>query len=297
MPVCEPTATSVPTRCGDAPGANIDVMRMVDNDGGSGVCMQLRTSPWSGQPLRVGCRLRLAARRCADVVDELMEALRSDGLDRPHSDDDRSSTRRKDLRGPMSCVALVRAAGRSATACAGGRAGPRGAGPARRGRGGGGRRSVGLAAADPTGLAARAGGDGAGHSSSKRRRPPAGPRRCSPLRCSPGRGGRLRAPWSRTRHRSANMDSLIAVGTVAAFVYSIYELLAGGDSRPCVAAPAEHVRVGLGGHDHLHAPAVVLEVLARSRTPARGPARLRRRAACCLGCPARPRSASRASRS
>ncbi|MGH9215149.1 MAG: heavy metal translocating P-type ATPase [Acidimicrobiales bacterium] len=33
----------------------------------------------------------------------------------------------------------------------------------------------------------------------------------------------------RLRHRSANMDTLVAVGTLAAFTYSVYELAAGGD--------------------------------------------------------------------
>jgi heavy metal translocating P-type ATPase len=33
----------------------------------------------------------------------------------------------------------------------------------------------------------------------------------------------------RARHRSANMDTLVAVGTLTAFVYSVYELVAGGE--------------------------------------------------------------------
>ncbi len=39
----------------------------------------------------------------------------------------------------------------------------------------------------------------------------------------------LRVAVERARHVSANMDTLIALGTLAAFVYSTYELLAGGD--------------------------------------------------------------------
>ena len=39
----------------------------------------------------------------------------------------------------------------------------------------------------------------------------------------------LRGAVERARHRSANMDTLIAIGTMAAFVYSTVELLAGGD--------------------------------------------------------------------
>jgi Cu+-exporting ATPase len=37
-----------------------------------------------------------------------------------------------------------------------------------------------------------------------------------------------RAAWTATRHRSANMNSLIALGTGAAFIYSAYETLRGG---------------------------------------------------------------------
>ncbi|MGH2953331.1 MAG: heavy metal translocating P-type ATPase [Solirubrobacterales bacterium] len=39
----------------------------------------------------------------------------------------------------------------------------------------------------------------------------------------------LRSGAERARHRSANMDTLIALGTLTAFTYSTYELLAGGD--------------------------------------------------------------------
>ncbi len=39
----------------------------------------------------------------------------------------------------------------------------------------------------------------------------------------------LRVAAERARHLSANMDTLIALGTLAAFVYSTYELFAGGD--------------------------------------------------------------------
>ena len=39
----------------------------------------------------------------------------------------------------------------------------------------------------------------------------------------------LRGAAARARHRSANMDTLIAIGTLAAFVYSLYELGAGGE--------------------------------------------------------------------
>ncbi|MEX2551815.1 MAG: heavy metal translocating P-type ATPase [Actinomycetota bacterium] len=39
----------------------------------------------------------------------------------------------------------------------------------------------------------------------------------------------LRAAWERTLKFTANMDSLIALGTLAAFSYSTYELFAGGD--------------------------------------------------------------------
>ncbi len=38
----------------------------------------------------------------------------------------------------------------------------------------------------------------------------------------------LRGAAARARHRSANMDTLVAVGTLAAFFYSTYELFAGG---------------------------------------------------------------------
>jgi copper-transporting P-type ATPase V len=39
----------------------------------------------------------------------------------------------------------------------------------------------------------------------------------------------LKTAWQRTLRLSANMDSLIALGTLAAFFYSTYELFAGGD--------------------------------------------------------------------
>jgi heavy metal translocating P-type ATPase len=39
----------------------------------------------------------------------------------------------------------------------------------------------------------------------------------------------LSSGLARARHLSANMDTLIAIGTLAAFSYSVYELLAGGD--------------------------------------------------------------------
>ncbi|MGI8426752.1 MAG: copper-translocating P-type ATPase, partial [Actinomycetota bacterium] len=39
----------------------------------------------------------------------------------------------------------------------------------------------------------------------------------------------LRTGWERTLKFTANMDSLIALGTLAAFIYSTYELFAGGD--------------------------------------------------------------------
>ena len=39
----------------------------------------------------------------------------------------------------------------------------------------------------------------------------------------------LDSAWRRARRRSANMDTLIAVGTLTAFSYSTYELFAGGD--------------------------------------------------------------------
>ncbi|HYN35734.1 MAG TPA: HAD-IC family P-type ATPase, partial [Actinomycetota bacterium] len=39
----------------------------------------------------------------------------------------------------------------------------------------------------------------------------------------------LKSAWSNAKHRGVNMDTLIALGTLAAFSYSIYSLLAGGE--------------------------------------------------------------------
>lgn len=39
----------------------------------------------------------------------------------------------------------------------------------------------------------------------------------------------LKGAVARARHRSANMDTLIAIGTMAAFLFSTYELAAGGE--------------------------------------------------------------------
>ena len=36
------------------------------------------------------------------------------------------------------------------------------------------------------------------------------------------------AAWSALRHRCANMNSLIALGTGAAFLYSVYQTVRGG---------------------------------------------------------------------
>ena len=39
----------------------------------------------------------------------------------------------------------------------------------------------------------------------------------------------LKSAWSNAKHRGVNMDTLIALGTLAAFGYSIYSLIAGGE--------------------------------------------------------------------
>ena len=70
----------------------------------------------------------------------------------------------------------------------------------------------------------------------------------------------LRGAWVRARARTTNMDTLIALATLTAFVYATVELLT---------APNVHVHGGPGGefnaHLHYDIPAVIIAFLCVGR--------------------------------
>jgi cation-transporting ATPase V len=57
----------------------------------------------------------------------------------------------------------------------------------------------------------------------------------------------LRGAWTRARARSANMDTLITVGTLSAFIYSTVELFAGGAHRHSAGGFGDHVHYDMVG--------------------------------------------------
>jgi cation-transporting ATPase V len=70
----------------------------------------------------------------------------------------------------------------------------------------------------------------------------------------------LRGAWERARARTTNMDTLVALATLTAFVYATVELLAG---------PSVHMHGGpggeLNGHLHYDIPAVIIAFLCVGR--------------------------------
>ena len=101
-----------------------------------------------------------------------------------------------------------------------------------------------VAGAGPGGVAARPGRDGA-----RLLAPDNGASRVAAGACSPT-PVQFWSGWPflvgaarRARHRSANMDTLIAVGTLAAFGYSVVALFTGGDLYFETAGPAHRVPV------------------------------------------------------